>query len=102
MIHELPNSAITLVVSYIGALPREERYVTDRKDLLNVFLTSKRIKTDLCVDRDWWIYNLLYSSFRKSLMFARERDPSHQEIKREICKFSRKKGIIGVEELCRC
>lgn len=100
MLQSLPHCLLTCIISHVGSLPRKERFDTDRKDLLNLFLSSKQLNADMNIDRNWCIYNLLYSSFRKSLLLARDKEPSHGDIVHEVKRFARKKRVVGLDDLC--
>lgn len=102
MIDNLPDPALTLIIYHIGGLPKDlDSFKTDRKDLLNLLLTSKKVNDEFSKKKDWLIFHLLFSSFYKSISYIYSPNLYHEVLYMNLIKFAQKKKNITLEILIK-
>ena len=100
MIDNLPDPALTLVIYHIGKLPKDiDLFKTDRKNLLNLLLTSKKVNADVSKKKDWLIFHLLFSSFYKSVSLIYSPTLCHEVLYKNLIKFAQKQNNISLQIL---
>lgn len=98
MLETLPPNVLCIIIAQLGSMPRSPHHLftTDRKDLFHLLLLNKQINKDISVDKDWYIYRLLFASFQKSLNHATGKATTARVVNNNVYNFAKKKKMKGV------
>jgi len=98
MLETLPPNVLCIIISELGSIPRlpHHLFTTDRKDFFHLLLLNKQINKDISVDKDWYIYRLLFASFQKSLNYATGKATTRRVVNNNVYNFAMKKKLKGV------